>query len=100
MSDEATSDDVTALLLAQGHATDALPVLRAACRHWQELHAPHDCARVRVLLAAACRALGDADGTELELTAAAAYAHRHGLTGRAVGETTHPAAGEAARSAR
>ena len=60
-----------AVLLARGRPAEALPVLRSACRRWQELDAPYDCARGRVLLAAAYRALNDADGAELELAAAA-----------------------------
>ena len=60
-----------AVLLATDRAAEALPVLHEACRAWQELQAPYDCARVRVLLADACRRLGDADGAELELAAAA-----------------------------
>jgi DNA-binding CsgD family transcriptional regulator len=60
-----------AVLLARDRAGAALPVLHEARRAWQELQAPYDCARVRVLLADACRRLGDADGAELELAAAA-----------------------------
>jgi DNA-binding CsgD family transcriptional regulator len=60
-----------AVLLAEGRAADALPVLRDACRRWRDLQAPYDLARVRTLLAGAYRALGDADGAELELGAAA-----------------------------
>jgi DNA-binding CsgD family transcriptional regulator len=60
-----------ALLLRSATAADALPVLTAACQAWRTLHAPYDCARVRVLLAAAYRDLGDADAAELELAAAA-----------------------------
>jgi ATP/maltotriose-dependent transcriptional regulator MalT len=60
-----------AVLLAEDRAADALPQLRDACRRWQELEAPYDCARVRLLLARAYRLLGDADGAELELAAAA-----------------------------
>ena len=37
---------------------------------WQELVAPYEAARVRVLLGLACRALGDADTAALELEAA------------------------------
>ena len=35
-----------------------------------ELDAPHEAARVRVLIGLACRALGDEDSTEMELDAA------------------------------
>lgn len=60
-----------ALLLAEGHAAEAVPVLVAACRAWQALGAPYECAKIRVLLAAAYRDLSDPDSAELELAAAA-----------------------------
>jgi DNA-binding NarL/FixJ family response regulator len=59
-----------AVLLADGQPADALRVLRSACRRWQELEAPYDAARARLLLAQAYRALGDEDATALELDAA------------------------------
>ena len=37
---------------------------------WQELGAPYEAARARVLVGLACAALGDADGAALELEAA------------------------------
>lgn len=61
-----------AALLAEGHPAEALPVLRAACRLWQELDAGYDAARVRVLLALSYRKLGDEDAAARELRAAAA----------------------------
>jgi DNA-binding CsgD family transcriptional regulator len=67
-----------ALLLASTRPDEALPTLSGACRAWRDLHAPYDCARVRMLLAEAYRALGDADGAELELTAAAEVFDRLG----------------------
>jgi DNA-binding NarL/FixJ family response regulator len=60
------------VLLAQGRPAEALPVLRDACRRWVALDAPYEVARVRVLLARAYTALGDADAAGLELDAAAA----------------------------
>jgi DNA-binding NarL/FixJ family response regulator len=39
---------------------------------WQELEAPYDLARTRVLVGLACRALGDEDAAALELEAARA----------------------------
>ena len=59
-----------AVLLAEGRAEDALPVLRDACRRWNDLDAPYECARVRVLLAEAYAELDDADAASLELDAA------------------------------
>lgn len=69
---------VGTVLLAENRPTAALPVLRDACRQWQDLQAPYDGARVRVLLARAHQALGDADGAELELSAAAEVFERLG----------------------
>ena len=37
---------------------------------WQELDAPHEAARARVLIGLACRGLGDEDGAAMELDAA------------------------------
>jgi DNA-binding CsgD family transcriptional regulator len=59
-----------AVLLVEGDARAALAVLRGAWTAWQELEAPYDAARVRVLLGLACRELGDQEGAELELDAA------------------------------
>jgi len=56
--------------LAEGEAVTALVSLRRACQLWRELEAPHEEARTRVLLAQACRALGDEDTAVLELDAA------------------------------
>jgi DNA-binding CsgD family transcriptional regulator len=56
--------------LAGGDAHQALASLRDAGSLWQELRAPYELARVRVLLAIACRELGDTDSAELELDAA------------------------------
>jgi DNA-binding CsgD family transcriptional regulator len=60
-----------ALKLA-GDPRAALVPLRRALRAWQELDVPYEGARVRVLVAAACRALGDEDSAALELEAARA----------------------------
>lgn len=59
-----------AVLLAQKEAAQALPLLRRAFSVWLELDAPYLAARVRVLVARACRMLGDEDGAKLELEAA------------------------------
>jgi DNA-binding CsgD family transcriptional regulator len=59
-----------AVLLAEGDARAALPMLRRACALWQDIEAVYEAARVRVLLGAACRALGDEDGAEIEFDAA------------------------------
>ncbi|AZP17407.1 helix-turn-helix transcriptional regulator [Streptomyces aquilus] len=59
-----------AVLLARGAAGEALGVLREAGRGWRELDVPYEAARVGVLVALACRALGDEDCAALELDAA------------------------------
>jgi DNA-binding CsgD family transcriptional regulator len=59
-----------AVALAERDYRAALVSLRQALRRWQELEAPYDAARARVLLALACHALGDGDATELEVEAA------------------------------
>ena len=59
-----------AVLLARGNARDALGILRQAWAAWQELEAPYDTARVRVLIGLACRVLGDEDSAQMEFDAA------------------------------
>ncbi|HXV33835.1 MAG TPA: helix-turn-helix transcriptional regulator [Gaiellaceae bacterium] len=59
-----------AVRLADGDPAGALGDLRRASHGWQELEAPYEAARTRVLLAQACRELGDADSAVLELEAA------------------------------
>jgi DNA-binding NarL/FixJ family response regulator len=63
-----------------------LPALHSACQLWQELDAPYDAARTRLLLAQAYRALGDEDAADLELDAAGLVFDRLGaaLDARAV----------------
>jgi DNA-binding CsgD family transcriptional regulator len=59
-----------ALALSQGAAGSALPLLRRAVGAWQEQDAPHEVAKLNVLIGQACRALGDHDGAQLEFSAA------------------------------
>jgi DNA-binding CsgD family transcriptional regulator/tetratricopeptide (TPR) repeat protein len=59
-----------AVELAAGEAPAALVALRRASQVWQELDAPYEAARTRVLIGLACRALGDEDTAALELEAA------------------------------
>lgn len=61
-----------AVELAGGDTRDAVLMLRRAARLWQELEAPYEGARVRILLAQACRSLGDDESVALELQAARA----------------------------
>jgi hypothetical protein len=92
-----------AVELAAGDATRALASLREAAQAWQELEAPYECARARVLVGRACRELGDdgprararvgqerlpAAGAAPDLAAASAgkeEAETHGLTSAARG---------------
>jgi DNA-binding CsgD family transcriptional regulator len=59
-----------AVALAEGDARAALVALRGAWRAWQELEAPYEAARTRVLVGLACVGLGDDDTAALELEAA------------------------------
>ena len=59
-----------AVALADGDAWDALGAAREAFDEWQAVGAPYETARARVLIALACRALGDTDTEEMELDAA------------------------------
>jgi DNA-binding NarL/FixJ family response regulator len=59
-----------AVLLAEGDPRVALTTLRRAHRSWHDLDAPHPAARVRLLIAIACRELGDGASAELEFEAA------------------------------
>jgi len=59
-----------AVLLAMGQPQPALAALRSAEAVWRELQAPYETAQVRVLIALACRALGDGDAAAHEFDAA------------------------------
>jgi DNA-binding CsgD family transcriptional regulator len=65
-----TSHARAAVALVDGDAWAALGAARHACEAWRELGAPYETARARVLIALACRELGDWDAGELELDAA------------------------------
>jgi DNA-binding NarL/FixJ family response regulator len=56
--------------LAQGQNEAALRAAREARTLWQDLEAPYEGARTRLLMAQAMGALGDPDSAELELNAA------------------------------
>jgi DNA-binding NarL/FixJ family response regulator len=58
------------ILLAEGNARAALAALRRSAAGWRDLDAPYEGARTRVVMALACRALGDEGSTEMELDAA------------------------------
>ncbi len=58
------------LLLAEGQPPECLAPLRRAWGLWRHLEAPHEAARVRVLIGEAYRLLGDAESAEMEFDAA------------------------------
>jgi DNA-binding CsgD family transcriptional regulator/tetratricopeptide (TPR) repeat protein len=58
--------------LAMLDTRSALTTLRGAWRTWNELEIPYEAARARMLIAAACAALGDEDGAQMERDAARA----------------------------
>ena len=70
-----------AIELADGNSSEALFALRRSFHLWEELGAPYEAARARVLIGTACRALGDEDAAALELGAArAAFAELGAVT--------------------
>jgi DNA-binding CsgD family transcriptional regulator len=75
----ATSEHTTgAVLLGEGDASAALVVLRRAWAVWRELDAPHEAARVSVLIGLACRELGDPQTAAIELDMARSIFRRLG----------------------
>ena len=73
------------MLLAGGDARGALPRLRRAWSWWQRVEAPYEAARARLLVAEACRALGDDDAARMELEAGRAALEALGATGDLAG---------------
>ena len=67
-----------AVLLAEGHVAEALPVLRDACRRWYQLGSAYDAAGTCLRLAEAYRALGDAASADAEQAQAEAVYERLG----------------------
>lgn len=59
-----------AVFLKEGDTGTAIKMLRHACDIWNELNAPYEGARVRLLLGIAYRKDGDEDSASLELNAA------------------------------
>ena len=59
-----------AALVAEHDGSAALGVLRRAWRAWQDVGAPYEAARVRVLTGLACREIGDPAAAEMEFDAA------------------------------
>jgi class 3 adenylate cyclase len=69
-----------AVELAEGAGTTALQSLRRGYRLWQDIEAPYESARARVLLASAYQLEGDHEGVVLELAAAKSVFERLGAT--------------------
>jgi DNA-binding NarL/FixJ family response regulator len=65
-----------AVQLAEDQPESALSALRQALAGWRELDAAYEAARTRMLIAAACRAIGDDDSAELEVAGAIAVFDR------------------------
>ncbi|HUQ15931.1 MAG TPA: hypothetical protein VM094_07730 [Gemmatimonadales bacterium] len=63
-----------------GDARAALGALRDAETIWQELEAPYEAARTRVLIGRACQEMGDAWEAELDLVAAGSVFERLGAS--------------------
>ena len=69
-----------AVELAEGRTQVALSTLRHAFELWQQGEAPYEIARVRLLIALACRELADVESADLEFDAARALFERLGAT--------------------
>src|SRR5690606_41480447 len=74
----APRDATGAVRLPEGNAQRALAALREAWGAWQEREAPYEAARARVLIARACRSLGDEDTARSHYDAAARTFERLG----------------------
>ncbi len=74
----AKHDAIGRVLLAEGEPEAASRELKTAIRHWQEVGAPYEVARDRVVLSTALRGLGHADTADLELEAARSEFERLG----------------------
>ena len=59
-----------AMLLAEGDGRAALAALQQASEAWDEVEAPYETARTRVLIGRACQQLGDDDSADIEFEAA------------------------------
>jgi DNA-binding CsgD family transcriptional regulator len=69
-----------AVLLVDGETRAALARLSESLRAWQELGMPYEAARVRVLMAKACRALGDEETADMHSEGARAVFRQLGAT--------------------
>ncbi|MET9272335.1 response regulator transcription factor [Kribbella sp. NPDC003557] len=69
-----------AVRVACGDPKGAIPSLRRAWSLWQRLEMPYQGAQTRLLVAQACRALGDLDAEQMEIDSARAVFERLGAT--------------------
>lgn len=69
-----------AVRLGEGDVKAAITSLRKACALWSDIDAPYDAARTRVLMATACRQIGDTDAAQIELSLAREVFRRLGAT--------------------
>ena len=82
-----------AVLLAEDQPEPALSALRQSLAGWHDLDAVYEAARTRMLIAAACRAVGDDDSAEMELAGAVAVFDRlHAVRDAAAGRAAQHAA--------
>jgi class 3 adenylate cyclase len=90
------------VLLAEGELEDAARELRTAIRHWQEVGAPYEVARDRMILASALRRMDHSDDASLELEAAKVEFDRLGAVrdANAAADSIQAAAERAAASER
>jgi DNA-binding CsgD family transcriptional regulator len=73
-----SADAAGAVALADGDMASAIALLRDACAIWRELEAPYEVGRTRELTGLAYRQLGDEEGAQMELEAAAEAFERLG----------------------
>jgi len=69
-----------AVLLAQGHAAQALATFGEVWGHWSALEVPYESARLRLLIAEACRQMGDEHTASSEFDTARRALERLGAT--------------------
>jgi DNA-binding CsgD family transcriptional regulator len=69
-----------AVLLAQGHAAQALATFGEVWEHWSALEVPYESARLRLLIAEACKETADEHTATSELGAARRALERLGAT--------------------
>jgi ATP/maltotriose-dependent transcriptional regulator MalT len=85
----ATAQARGATELAGGDPRTALPHLRRALTTWHDLDVPYESARVRLLIAEACSALGDEDSATLDREAAREALAALGAAGTDAARDTH-----------